>query len=78
MSATMQNMIPVPADLLWDFVEAPQDLLWRLQRIADYFPLYGDDRETIQLLYDHRGELKLDEPAKLLIEEYYRAWKMHP
>jgi hypothetical protein len=71
-------MIPVPADLLWDYAEAPQDLLWRLQRIADYFPSYGDDRQTVQLLYDHRGELMLDEPTKLLIEEYYRAWKLHP
>ena len=70
LAAMIQKIIPVPEDLLWDHIEAPPDLLWRLQRIADYFPRYGNDRETIELLYEHRGELKLDEPAKLLIEEY--------
>jgi hypothetical protein len=74
---TMQSLIPVPKDLLWDYLEAPPDLLWRLQRIADYFPQYGRDCETVRLLYDHRGQLKLDDRTKLLIEEYYRAWKMH-
>jgi hypothetical protein len=70
-----QNIIPVPEALLWDYIEAPPDLLWRLQRIADYFPRYGNDRDTVQLLHEHRDELKLDEPTKLLIEEYQRAWK---
>ena len=68
-------MIRVPNDLLWDYIEAPRDLLWRLQRIADFFPTYGNDRDTVQLLFAHRDELKLDAPTRLLIEEYHRAWK---
>ena len=33
-------MIAVPKPILWDYREAPDDLLWRLQRIADFFPRY--------------------------------------
>lgn len=71
-------MIAVPKELLWDYREPPQDLLWRLQRIADFFPLYGKDRDTVALLYTHRDRLKVDEATKALIEEYHRAWETHP
>lgn len=75
MSAEMA-MIPVPKDLLWDYDEAPEDLLWRLQRIADFFPLYGKDRETVGLLYAYRGQLRLDGATTALIEEYRHAWEL--
>ncbi len=68
-------MIRVPKDILWDYYEPPEDLLWRLQRIADFFPLYGRDRETVVLLYAHRDELRLDRATRALIEEYYAAWE---
>lgn len=68
-------MIPVHKDLLWDYDKAPEDLLWRLQRIADFFPLYGKDHETVNLLYAHRDHLKLDDATRALIEEYHRAWE---
>ena len=68
-------MIPVPKEIVWDYSEPPRDVLWRLQRIADFFPLYGCDRETVALLYEHRDELKLDRDTRLLIEEYRRAWE---
>jgi hypothetical protein len=68
-------MIPVPRDILWDYHEAPEDLLWRLQRIADFFPLYGWDRATVALLYANRDRLRLDEATRALIQEYYRAWE---
>jgi hypothetical protein len=71
-------MIAVPRELLWDYREHPQDLLWRLQRIADFFPLYGKDRDTVALLYAHRDQLKVDEATKVLIEEYHRTWEAHP
>ncbi len=71
-------MIPVPKELLWDYREAPEDLLWRLQRIADFFPLYGNDRDTVQLLYRHQNELRLDEATRALIEEYHHAWEPRP
>lgn len=71
-------MIAVPKELLWDYREPPQDLLWRLQRIADFFPLYGKDRETVALLYAYRDQLKVDRATKALIEEYHRAWEAQP
>ena len=63
-------MIEVPREILWDYQEAPEDLLWRLQRIADFFPLYGCDRETVELLHAHRDRLTLDEATRALIEAY--------
>ncbi len=71
-------MISVPKELLWDYLEPPSDLLWRLQRIADFFPRYGTDRETVALLHAHRSELKLDSATSALIEEYHRAWQARP
>ena len=68
-------MIQIPRDILWDYHEPPEDLLWRLQRIADFFPMYGRERETVALLYAHRDQLKLDRPTRALIEEYYAAWE---
>jgi hypothetical protein len=69
-------MIPVPKDLLWDYDQAPEDLLWRLQRIADFFPLYGKDRETVELLYTYSDQLRLDGVTRALIEEYHHAWEL--
>jgi len=76
--ATMEGMIPVPKEILWDYIEPPLDLIWRLQRIADFFPRYGRERETVELIYTHRDELKLDGATRALIEEYYRAWQAKP
>jgi len=64
-------MIEVPEDILWDYRYAPEDVLWRLQRIADFFPLYGKDRATVIELYAHRDQLKLDEATLALIEAYH-------
>jgi hypothetical protein len=66
-------MIEVPRDVLWDYQEAPEDLLWRLQRLADFFPLYGCERETVGLLHAHRDRLTLDEATRALIEAYHAA-----
>ena len=71
-------MINVPKELLWDYHEAPEDLLWRLQRIADFFPLYGQNRETVELLYRYREKLKLDGATRALIEEYHQVWETRP
>lgn len=67
-------MITVPNEILWDYREAPEDLLWRLQRIADFFPRYGCDRETVALLHHNRGRLRLEPATRALIEEYQRAY----
>ena len=66
-------MIEVPKEILWDYDEPPEDLLWRLQRIADFFPLYGRAKETVMLLFTHRNQLNLDDATRVLIEEYHRA-----
>ena len=67
-------MIEVPKEILWDYDDPPEDLIWRLQRIADFFPLYGREQEIIILLFRHRDQLNLDDATRALIEEYHRAW----
>lgn len=66
-------MIHVPEELLWDYRKPPEDLLWRLQRIADFFPGFGRDRETVVLLYRYRDKLKLDPATRSLVEAYNEA-----
>jgi len=66
--------INVPKALLWDYTIPPDNLLWRLQRIADFFPLYGTDRETVIALYEHKDQLRIDRETRLLIEEFQKAW----
>ncbi len=70
--------IKIPKELLWDYKEPPDDLLWRLQRIADFFSSYGTDRRTVQLLFEHRNELKLEEGKRRLIEIYQEVWNEKP
>jgi len=69
-------MIRVPKDIVWDYVEPPEDLLWRLERIADFFPRYGQDRETVALVFAKRDKLKLDSATCRLIEEHHKAWEV--
>jgi hypothetical protein len=66
--------VRIHPDLVWDYREPPDDLLWRLQRIADAFPAYGRDRATVRLLHAHRDELRLDPERRMLIELYEQAW----
>jgi hypothetical protein len=68
-------MIEVPKEILWDYETAPEDIGWRLQRIADFFPLYGNNPATIALLYEHRHQLKLDQATLELIEAYHALLK---
>lgn len=67
--------IRVPRELLWDYGEAPADPLWRLQRIAEWFPAYGRDRATVHELYVHRDQLRVPEETRALIELYEEAWR---
>ncbi len=70
----MLTNIRIPKELLWDYKEAPDNILVRLQRIADFFPAYGTDKETVQLLFEHRDRLKLEAGEYRLIELYYEVW----
>ena len=67
--------IKSPKELLWDYKKAPRDLLWRLQRIADFFPLYGRDKKTVTALYENMEKLKIDGTTRILLAEYKRAWE---
>jgi len=66
--------IDVPDKLLGDYKEPPADGLWRLQRIADFFPAYGTDRETVRLLFEYRDQLRLEEGKYKLIGIYHEVW----
>lgn len=66
--------INIPKELLWDYKEPPDDLFWRLQRIADFFPACGTDQETVKLLFEHRDKLKLEQGKYRLIELYHEVW----
>ena len=65
-------MITVPREIVWDYREAPEDLLWRLQRIADFFPRYGRDRETVTLLFENRPRLRLEPATRALSRRWVR------
>ncbi|MCI0469026.1 MAG: hypothetical protein L0Y62_03050 [Nitrospirae bacterium] len=66
--------VHIPSELLWDYKEAPNDLLWRLQRLADFFPAYGADKEIVDLLFEHRNKLRLEMGKYELIAIYKEAW----
>jgi len=68
------NTVDIPAELLWDYTEPPKDIFWRLQRIADFFPAYGTDRNTVMLLFKHRDTLKLEAGKYQLIGIYKEVW----
>lgn len=72
----MALMVQMPRELLWDRTEAPDDELWRLQRIADFFPTFGREYETVVELHHNRDRLRLDAATRTLIEEYHRAWQL--
>jgi hypothetical protein len=67
--------VDVPKELLWDYREPPTDPLWRLQRIADWFPAFGRDRETVVQLYAWRDELRIPPEVRTLIEIYEEVWR---
>lgn len=63
-------MVEVPARLLWDYDVAPDDELWRLQRIIDFFPAYGRDRSTTAALVRHLDQLRAPPEVKELVRMY--------
>lgn len=69
------ELIPIPDELVWDYPNAPEDQLWRLQRIAEWFPAYGRDRRTVRALYERRDELRIPNEVRELIGMYEEAWR---
>ncbi|MDM8549078.1 nucleotidyl transferase AbiEii/AbiGii toxin family protein [Desulfobacterales bacterium HSG2] len=71
----MCEKITIPKELLWDYKKAPDDILWRLQRIADFFPAYGTDRNTVRLLHKYRDSLAMEDGKHRLIDIYHEMRK---
>lgn len=67
--------VHVPPELVWDYSEPPDDPAWALQRIADWFPAYGRDRDTVAQLYARRNELEIPPEVRTLIEIYEEVWR---
>lgn len=68
-------LIDVPKELVWDYRETPMDPMWRLERVASWFPVKGRDRKTVAALYRVRHLLKLPPETFDLIELYEEKWR---
>jgi hypothetical protein len=68
-------LVDVPSRLLWDYEVAPEDELWRLQRILDFFPAYGRDRATTTALVKHLDALRAPTEVKELVRLYAQHYE---
>ncbi len=67
--------VEISPELVWDYREPPDDPIWRLQRIAEWFPAFGRDRTTVGQLYEYRDTLRIPPEVKKLIEIYEGIWR---
>ncbi len=72
---TAKPDIAISDDMVWDYKSAPDDLLWKLQRITHFFPAYGADRNTVKLLFQYRDQLKIEKGKYELIGVYEEVWR---
>jgi hypothetical protein len=70
-------MIELPKEIVWDYPEPPNDELWRLQRLADFFPHYGRDRACVRALMQRLPELKIPPEVAALIRLYSEHYDTH-
>lgn len=63
-------MVELPKELLWDYQRPPEDELWRLQRLVDFFPQFGRDRASVQALLHRLPELNAPREVAELICMY--------
>ncbi len=68
-------IVEIPPELVWDYRKPPEDPIWRLQRIAEWFPAFGRDRATVAQLYDYRNTLRIPPEVRKLIEIYEGIWR---
>jgi len=66
--------VSFPRVLLWDY-KHPPDKNWALQRIAEFFPVYGHDYETVNALYSQIDCLNIPDETREAIRLYYRIWQ---
>ena len=72
---TEEPDIAIPKEILWDYKTAPDNLLWKLQRIALFFPAHGTDRNTVKLLFQYMDRLKIEKGKYELIGIYEDVWQ---
>jgi hypothetical protein len=65
-------MVSIPREIVWDYPEPPPDDLWRLQRIADFFPHFGRDAATVAALHRRVDDLRVPPEVRALIAIYAR------
>jgi len=70
-----EDDLALPKELVWDYASAPNDLSWRLQRLAEWFPEFGRDRHSVKLLFRYRETLRIPWESRRLIELYEEAWR---
>jgi hypothetical protein len=63
-----------PKALLWDY-KYPPNKEWALQRIAEFFPVYGHDYHVVNALYGHLKHLNIPDDTREAIKLYYRIWQ---
>ena len=72
---TEESDVEISQDILWDYKQVPYNLLWKLQRIALFFPAHGTDRNTVKLLFQYRDLLKIEKGKYELIGIYEDVWQ---
>jgi hypothetical protein len=70
-------MVEVPREILWDYEEPPHDELWRLQRLADFFPQFGRDRASVRTLVRRLPGLRMPPEVAELIRLYAEHYDGH-
>lgn len=68
------NYFKTKKEILWDYKNPIDDVLWKLQRIILFFPSVGTDKKTIDLLYEKRDLIKMEEGKYILIGIYKELW----
>jgi hypothetical protein len=71
-------MLPLPREIVWDYPAPPEDELWRLQRLADFFPSFGRDRASVEGLLRRLPDLKMPEEVAELIRMYAEYYAKSP
>ncbi len=63
-------------EIFWEYKKIPdKKSIEYLQRIAQFFPLYGRDKETIYELHKNLNILNIPQEKKKLIKVYYDLLK---
>ena len=70
-------MIELPKEIVWDYEVPPQDELWRVRRLADFFPHFGRERASVRGLMRHLPDLRVPPEVAELIRLYAEYYDSH-